>query len=80
MNKTWNSDIGRIVAAIYEYANNYEGKLGNDCYCGPAWLSMAHGACQLLSGPGDFDGGTLDRALRNAARKAGFSEEDVDEI
>lgn len=65
-----------LVDYAAEHERRYGSPLGHDSVLGPAWLDMARGLRTLLNGEtGRLDCGTIDGALVDLAKAAGFEEE-----
>lgn len=80
---------GPIIAmyrALSDYVEIYKTDypdriLGDDYVLGAAWLRAASAFQDLLDGDcGRLDCGTLDGLIRDCARNAGFSAEEVDDL
>jgi hypothetical protein len=48
----------------------YGTKVGNDYYLAPNVKDIAHALINMLSGPGKFDGGTVDKVIRKICNQA----------
>lgn len=66
-----------LIVALARYGNEHRAAhgapTGNDGYIGPIFKAMLHHAIDLLNGDlRRFDGGTLDRLLREIAKENGI--------
>ena len=65
--------LGEYAAA---HAKAYGSTIADDGVIGEEWQTIARGVLGLLNGErGRLDGGTIDGAIRDLARAAGFEEE-----
>ncbi len=75
-----------LRSALIQYGVYYPERfvgctLGGDSFLGAAWLQIAQGYLALLNGEtGRLDCGTLDRELRDMARRFGFDEAQVEQL